>query len=378
MKPISFNHPFVPPQALDYVQAVLESDRQSGDGPMSERAATMLAAELGGGPTFLTPSGTDALELAALALDLGPGDEVIVPSFTFTSSANAFALLGAVPVFVDIRPDTFNVDVAQIEAAVTERTRAVVPVHYGGVACDMDELTALAERLDLHVIEDNAHGLGGTYRGRPLGSIGRLAAQSFHETKNVQCGEGGALVVNDPSLVLPVEIGREKGTDRSSFWRGEVDKYTWRGRGSSDLMPEITAALLVAQLESFEHIQSIRSGIWNTYRDGLDEWAHQHGVQFQAIPSECVHPSHLFAFLLPTADQRTDFIRHMADEGVMTVFHYVPLHDSPAGRLLGRTSPEGCATTTDVSSRLVRLPLHPHLSADDVELVVAAASAWKP
>jgi dTDP-4-amino-4,6-dideoxygalactose transaminase len=236
---------------------------------------------------------------------------------------------------------------------------------------------ALAGRLDLHVVEDNAHGLGGSYRGRPLGSFGRLAAHSFHETKNVQCGEGGALVANDPELVLPIEVGREKGTDRSSFFRGEVDKYTWRARGSSDLMPEITAALLVAQLEAFDDIQHIRRGVWTAYRDGLDDWARQNDVQFQAVPSDCVHPSHLFAMLLPTPEQRNDFIRHMSDEGVMAIFHYVPLHDSPAGRSLGRTSPLGCSTTTDVSDRLVRLPLHAHLSSDDVDRVVTAASAWK-
>jgi dTDP-4-amino-4,6-dideoxygalactose transaminase len=315
--------------------------------------------------------------MSALLLDLEPGDEVIVPSFTFVSTVNAFLLRGAVPVFVDIRLDTLNLDEKLLADAITERTRAIVVVHYGGVACDMDAICALARDHRLMVIEDNAHGLGGSYRGRPLGSLGTLATQSFHSTKNISCGEGGALVINDPSLVSRAEIIREKGTNRAEFFRGMVDKYRWVDLGSSYLVSDVLAALLTAQLEAFDHIQERRQAIWATYDVALRDWASKFGITSPVVPDECEHPAHLHALLLPTDEDRTAFIDHCARRGITTPFHYVPLHTTDIGKRVGRVA-GSCPVTEDIWARLVRLPLHAGMTTTDTERVVEAALSFEP
>ncbi len=349
----------------------------TGNGPFTRRAADLLAPLVGGAPCLLTPSCTHALEMVALLLDLRPGDEVIMPSFTFVSTANAFVLRGAVPVFVDIRPDTFNLDEALVEAAVTERTRAVVAVHYAGVGCDLDRLRVVADRHGLALVEDNAHGLGGRYRGAALGSFGALATQSFHATKNVQCGEGGALVVNDPALLPRAEVLREKGTDRSRFDRGQVDKYTWVDLGSSYLLSDLLAAVLATQLETFDEIQRGRRAVWSAYDDRLRQWRAEHDVGLQHRPEECEDPAHLYALLMPTSEERDGLIRHLAERGVAATFHYVPLHSSPGGRRYGRESPGGCEVTTDVAGRLVRLPLFSQMSDEELDLVVDSVTSYR-
>jgi dTDP-4-amino-4,6-dideoxygalactose transaminase len=373
---IPLHRPYLPADAAARVQAGVESGWHGGDGPHATAACRILEEIMGGSNVFLTPSGTHALELAATVLDLQPGDEVIVPSFTFASTANAFAVHGATPVFVDIRSDTWNLDERLVADAITERTRAIVPVHYGGVACEMDVIGRIAAERDIAVIEDTAHGLGGSYRGRPLGTFGSFAALSFHETKNIQCGEGGAIVVNDPEPLTAAEVARDKGTDRAQFFRGEIDKYTWRALGSSHILGELPAALLSAQLDSCKIIQSRRHEIWATYRSELDAWAATAGVEFQSVPEDCRHPAHLFALLMPSAEARARFIAHMRGAGITAAFHYQPLHISPAGRARGRTGPAGCPTTVNVSERVVRLPLYPDMSDAELGRVVRAARAF--
>jgi dTDP-4-amino-4,6-dideoxygalactose transaminase len=308
--------------------------------------------------------------MTAMLLDLRPGDEVIMPSFTFVSTANAYVLRGAVPVFVDCRPDTLNLDESAMEAAVTPRTRAVVVVHYGGVACEMDTITKVAERHGLAVIEDNAHGLGGTYQGRPLGSLGALATQSFHATKNVSCGEGGALLINDDRLRERAEILREKGTDRSRFFRGQVDKYRWMDLGSSYLPADLLAAGLTAQLEAFGEIQRRRQAVWSAYDAAF-------AGQGMVVPPGREHPAHLYYLLMPDLDRRQALLRHLTGHGVQATFHYQPLHSAPAGRLFGRTGPGGCPVTEDVADRLVRLPLYAGLSDAEVQAVISAVRSFR-
>ncbi|WP_245750238.1 dTDP-4-amino-4,6-dideoxygalactose transaminase [Nocardioides terrae] len=369
---VPFTTPWVAPAEELYVLEALRSGLTSGDGPFTRRATRLVEALVGGGRALLTTSCTHALEMTALLLDIKPGDEVILPSFTFVSTANAFVLRGATPVFVDIREDTFNLDERLLEAAITPRTRAIVVVHYGGVACAMDEIGAIAQRHGITVVEDNAHGLGGAYRGRPLGSLAPLATQSFHATKNVSCGEGGALVLNDESLVDRAEILREKGTNRSQFYRGMVDKYRWMDVGSSYLPSDVLAAMLTAQLESFNTIQERRGQIWDTYHKQLAGWAAANGVRLPVVPDECDHPAHVYALLAPTHDDRTRFIEALSRHGIVAPFHYVPLHESPVGEQVGRTAAGGCPVTTDVSSRLLRLPLFASLSDADLEYVIDA------
>jgi dTDP-4-amino-4,6-dideoxygalactose transaminase len=373
---VPFNVPYVPPGAAALLDEALHGRKLAGDGPFTRRAAEALSKLVGGATTLLTTSCTHALELASLLLELGPGDEVIMPSFTFVSTANAVVARGATPVFVDVRPDTLNLDERLVEQAVTTRTKAVYVVHYAGVACAMDELCQIADRHGLAIVEDNAHGLGGSYRGRPLGSIGRLATQSFHATKNVQCGEGGALVLNDARLVERAEILREKGTDRSKFLRGQVDKYTWVDVGSSYLPSDLLAALLLAGLESATDVQAARTRVWDAYDVGLADWARESSVTQPTVPEDCQHPAHLYYLLMPTAEHRSGLIDHLAARGVSAVFHYVPLHDSPAGRRLGRTSGT-CEVTSDISSRLLRLPLFADQTAEQVERVVQAVRAYR-
>ncbi|MEV0144556.1 MULTISPECIES: dTDP-4-amino-4,6-dideoxygalactose transaminase [unclassified Nonomuraea] len=374
---VPFNRPYVSERELDYVAEAVHNGRTSGDGPFTRRATALLAELTGARQALLTTSCTHALEMSALLLGLRPGDEVIVPSFTFMSTANAYVLRGAVPVFADCRPDTLNIDERLVEAAITERTRAIAVVHYAGVGCAMEELGKLADRYDLALVEDNAHGLGGSYQGRPLGSFGALAAQSFHETKNVQCGEGGALLVNDEELASRAEIIREKGTDRSRFFRGQVDKYRWVDLGSSYLPSDLLAAQLTAQLESFEVIQRRRLAVWRAYDEGLAGWAESNGVHRPTVPEGCEHPAHLYYLLLPDLATRQAFIGHLADRGVGAAFHYQPLHDAPAGVRHGRPAPGGCPVTERVADTLVRLPLFAGLGEEDVAHVIGAVREFE-
>jgi dTDP-4-amino-4,6-dideoxygalactose transaminase len=315
--------------------------------------------------------------MAALLLDIGPGDDVVGPSFTFVSSFNAFVLRGARPVFADVRPDTMNLDPASLESRLTPRTRAIVVVHYAGVACDMEAIGRIAASRGIPIVEDNAHGLFGAWRGRPLGTFGALAALSFHETKNVTCGEGGALVVNDPAFAERAEILREKGTDRSKFFRGEVDKYAWRDLGSSYVPSDILAAFLFAQLERREEIQRRRLACWHAYRDGLAGWAAASGVALPAIPDGCEQPGHLFYLVLPSAAARDAFLAHMRELDIGAVFHYLPLHLSDMGRRFGGRSGD-CPVTERVSACLVRLPLSGGLTDAEQREIIETVIRFTP
>jgi len=356
MTKIPFNRPFMTGQEQAYIAQAHALGHLSGDGEFTRRCHAWLENRTGADKALLTHSCTAALEMAALLLDLKPGDEVIMPSFTFVSTANAFVLRGAVPVFVDIRADTLNIDESLIEAAITPRTRAICVVHYAGVACEMDEIMSIAGRHGLAVVEDAAQGIMSTYKGRALGAIGALGALSFHETKNIISGEGGALLVNDPTLVERAEIIREKGTNRSKFFRGQVDKYTWVEVGSSYLPSEILAAFLAAQLDEADPITSRRLALWNRYH----AWAAAHEADGRLrrpiVPDHCTHNAHMYYLLLRDLDDRTRFISRLKQEGIGAVFHYIPLHSSPAGMRHGRAAGE-LPVTDSVSDRLVRMPL---------------------
>jgi dTDP-4-amino-4,6-dideoxygalactose transaminase len=356
MNRVPFNRPHVVGTELSYVAEAQANGHLSGDGPFTRKCHEWLERHAGGRKALLTHSCTAALEMAAILADLVPGDEVILPSYTFVSTANAFVLRGAVPVFVDIRPDTLNLDERMIEAAVTARTRAVVPVHYAGVGCDMHSILGIAERHDLLVIEDAAQGIMSTYRDRPLGTLGHLGAYSFHETKNIIAGEGGALIVNDRAMAARAEIIREKGTNRSQFFRGQVDKYTWVDVGSSYLPGEMVAAYLAAQLEQADAITSGRLTLWNRYHDAFEALEREGLLQRPVIPADCRHNAHMYYLLLRDLDERTAFIDYMTEHGIQCVFHYVPLHASPFGRRVGRADGT-LPVTDDVANRLVRLPL---------------------
>ena len=371
---IPFNRPWQSGRELEYMGEALASGRLSGDGPFTRRCAEVLRRDFGLGHVLLTTSCTDALEMSALLLDLQPGDEVIVPSFTFVSTVNAFLLLGAKPVFVDVDRDTLNIDPRLVKEHITERTRAVVVVHYAGVACDMDEITTLAEAHSLVVVEDNAHGLGGTYWGQPLGSFGALAALSFHETKNYTCGEGGALVVNDPSLLERAEIVREKGTDRSRFIRGEVDKYGWVDVGSSFLPADTLAAHLLAQLESKAFIEGRRRAIWDRYHAALGAWVPDWGIELASVPSDRQQAHHMYYMLMPDLASRTQLIDRLKARGIQASFHYLPLHLSSMGRRLGHGVGD-CPVTEDVCDRLVRLPFYTGLTPEEQEEVLVEVEA---
>ncbi len=362
MTGVRFSRASFQAKELTYVDQALQSGHVAGDGPFTRLCEEILAGETGAARVFLTPSCTHALEISGLLLNIRAEDEVIVPSFTFTSTVNAFALRGARPVFIDIRPDTLNMDEALLEALITPRTKAIVPVHYAGVGCEMDRICEIAAEHGIPVVEDNAQGLFGKYKGRYLGTFGALATQSFHETKNLTCGEGGALFVNDMTLVERAEIIREKGADRAQFFRGQVDKYTWRDLGSSYLLSDILAAVLLAQLEQREHIQEVRKRIWNCYAEQLREWAEANGVGTPVVPSHCDQSYHLFYLILPTLEQRTQFIEALKRTGIQAVFHYQPLHLSPMGRKWGYA--EGDLPVTErICDCLVRLPLHGRLDA---------------
>lgn len=372
---IAFNRPFLVGSELAYAQQAADAAHLSGDGSFSKRCQAALQSITGAPAALLTTSCTHALEMAALLLDVKPGDEVILPSFTFVSTANAWVLRGAVPVFADIRPDTLNIDERQIELLVTPRTKAIVPVHYGGVGCEMDAILDIARRHGLAVVEDNAHGLFGRYRGRPLGSFGAMAALSFHETKNISCGEGGALLLNDPALVARAEILREKGTNRSAFFRGQIDKYTWVDIGSSYLPSEILAAFLWAQLEAADTIQRRRHAIWNRYAGALVTWAENEHVRLPQSPVHCDHPAHLFHLLMPSAADRDRLIEHLRVRDVNSVFHYMPLHASPMARRWPLRAP--CPETERVSARLLRLPLYAGLEPVTQDVVIDAVMSYR-
>jgi len=370
LSPIPFVKAYMAGDELTYVNQAFSSGSVVGDGPFTARATELITKLTGGVGSLLTTSCTHALEMTALLLDLEPGDEVIMPSFTFVSTANAYALRGAVPVFVDVRPDTLNLDEKQIEAAITERTKAIVVVHYAGVAVAMDEVLAIAAQYGLAVIEDNAHGLGGSYKGRPLGSIGVMATQSFHGTKNVHCGEGGALIANDAELLARAEMIREKGTNRSAFFRGQVDKYRWVDIGSSYLPADPLAAFLTAQLERFDEIQAPRQTIWQRYDEELASWAASHGIGVPTVPEDCVHPAHMYYLLMPSHEHQRGLIAHLRERNITAPFHYVPLHSAPAGARYGRVGPGGCDVTERISGELVRLPLFTQLTEDEQTRVI--------
>jgi dTDP-4-amino-4,6-dideoxygalactose transaminase len=368
---IPFNRAALTGDELAYIAEAVSAGHISGDGSFTRRCHALLEQELGVGKALLTTSCTHALELAALLLDLEPGGEAIVPSFTFVSTVNAFVLHGARPVFIDVRPDTLNLDESQLGRLITPRTRAVVAMHYAGVGCEMDTILEIATRHGLAVVEDNAHGLFGRYKGRYLGTFGCLSALSFHETKNFTCGEGGALLINDPRYVGRAEIIREKGTDRSRFFRGQVDKYTWVDVGSSYLPSDMLAAFLFAQLEARERVQAERRRVWQYYEEHLQEWARSAGVRLPVVPEHCEQPHHMFYLLMPSAEQRQRLIGHLRAQRILGVFHYLPLHLSEMGRRFGGTEGD-CPVTEDVSDRLVRLPFYRGLSEADLARVVAA------
>ena len=373
---IPFNAPTFVGAETEYMAEAVAAGHISGDGSFTRRAESLLSSVLPSARVLLTTSCTHALDMSAMLLDIAPGDEVIVPTFTFVSTINAFALRGARPVFADIRPDTLNLDESQLESLVSDRTRAVVPVHYGGVGCQMDVIEKIAAVHGMAIVEDNAHGLLATYRGRPLGTFGTMATQSFHETKNFTCGEGGALVINDASLVERAEIVREKGTNRSQFFRGQVDKYSWVDIGSSYVPSDLLAAVLLAQLEQRQLVQEKRRLIWERYDSSLRSWADQHGVRTPIIPDDCQQSYHLYYLLLPTLADRTAFIHHLRDRGILAVFHYVPLHTSSMGLTFGGRQGQ-CPVAEDLSDRLVRLPFYFGLSDEDQSAVVDAITEFR-
>lgn len=369
---IDFNVPPYVGTEMDYVREAAEKNRKiCGDGPFSRKCHAWMEERFGAEKVLLTTSGTAALEMAAVLCDLKPGDEVILPSFTFSSTATAFQAMGATLVFVDIRPDTMNIDEAKIEDAITERTRVIVPVHYAGVACEMDEIVRIARKHGLIVVEDAAQGVMSTYKGRALGTIGTFGCYSFHETKNYSMGEGGALVINDPAYIERAEIIREKGTNRSLFRLGQVDKYTWVDRGSSYLQSDLNAAYLWAQLERADEINDDRLATWHAYYEAFAPLAEAGRVELPVVPEGCVHNAHMFYLKVRDLEERTAFIEHLKQHGVMAVFHYVPLHSSPAGLKFGRFHGEDAYTTRE-SDRLVRLPMYYDLIDADRETVIHA------
>jgi dTDP-4-amino-4,6-dideoxygalactose transaminase len=373
---IPFNRPCLSGNEYKYIAQAIANGHASGDGPYTRLCHELLERELQVPKALLTTSCTHALEMAAILLNCGPGDEVILPSFTFVSTANAFVLRGARVVFADIRPDTMNLDEARLEPLITSRTKAIVPVHYAGVACEMDTICAIAARNGIAVVEDNAHGLFARYRGKYTGTFGCLATQSFHETKNVTCGEGGALLVNDPELVERALMVREKGTNRSQFFRGQVDKYSWVDIGSSYLPSDLLAAFLFAQLEARQEIQKKRRRIWEGYRHHLDAWAIENGVRLPVVPAECEQAYHMFYMVLPSLEFRQSLISHLKAQGILSVFHYVPLHSSEMGRKWSARETQ-CPVTEDVSARLLRLPFYNDLTEAEQESVMAAVTSFR-
>ena len=373
---INFNRPYIAHNQVKYIKEALENYHISGDGPFTKKCNLHLEKYFGVKKALITTSCTHALEMSAILLNLKEGDEVIVPSFTFVSTPNAFILRGAKPVFIDIRPDTLNMDEDKLEQLITNNTKAIYAVHYAGVGCEMDRILEIAQKYGLDVVEDNAHGLFGKYKGKYLGTFGKFAAQSFHETKNISCGEGGALLINDSNFIERAEIIREKGTNRSRFFRGQVDKYSWVDIGSSFLPSDILAAILLSHLEESQIIQRKRKEIWDNYNYVLRGWAHDNKVLQPFIPDHCEQSYHMYYLLFPNLDNRQAFIRHLKDQGVHSVFHYVPLHTSEMGKKYGYIN-GSLPVTEDISNRLVRLPMYFDLSPTDLEEINQAVMDFK-
>lgn len=374
---IPFNRPSFEGNEHEYIAAAIASGHISGDGIFTKRCHEYLESALGVAKALLTTSCTHALEMTALLLDIKKGDEVILPSFTFVSTANAFVLRGATPVFIDVRPDTLNFDERQFDDLITDRTRAAVPVHYAGVGCEMDVILDVANRRGVAVVEDNAHGLFGTYRSKWLGTFGCMATQSFHETKNFSCGEGGALIINDDRFVERAEVVREKGTNRSRFFRGQVDKYTWTDVGSSYLPSELLAAALLAQFEARESIQERRKRVWERYNAGLADWGRSTGARLPAVPADRDQSYHMFYLLMPSLEARQRLMAHLKKQGILSVFHYLPLHLSAMGRGFGGQEGQ-CPVTEDISDRLLRLPFYNTLTESQQDRVLEAIREFEP
>lgn len=366
---IPFNRPSIVGRELEYIQQSIAAGHISGDGTFTKKCHSFLEQLLGVPKSLLTTSCTHALEMAALLLEIKAEDEVIFPSFTFVSTVNAFTLRGARPIFVDIRPDTLNLDENLIEAHITHKTRAIIAMHYAGIACELDSILEISKHYNLAVVEDNAHGLFGKYKGKFLGTFGCMATQSFHETKNISCGEGGALIINEPDYIERAEIIREKGTNRNRFFRGLVDKYTWVDIGSSYLPSDMLAAYLYAQLEFWTAIQTKRKHIWEAYDVNLRDWAEKISIRRPVIPSHCEQAYHLYYLLLPNLEQRQAFISYLREKGILAVFHYLPLHISQMGRSLGGQVGD-CPVTEEISDRLVRLPLFYDLQPDEHTYII--------
>jgi len=368
---IPFNKPCLVGRELEYISRALEDGHISGNGDFTKKCQAIIEKELGVRRALLTTSCTHALEMAALLLDITPGDEVIVPSFTFVTTVGAFVLRGARPIFIDIRSDTLNLDESQLESLITSRTRAIIPVHYGGIGCEMEKIMKISRDHNIAVVEDNAHGIFGSYRGKPLGSFGDMATLSFHETKNFSCGEGGALLINAPGLIERAEIIREKGTNRSQMFRGEVDKYTWLDLGSSYIPSDILSAFLLAQLEEKTKIQGARKDAWNYYSSNLKDWADAHDVRLPYVPDDRDQAYHLFYLILPSLELRQRLITHLRKRDIYSVFHYLPLHLSPMGKRVGGRTAD-CPVTEDISDRLLRLPFFNDITKAELERVVEA------
>jgi dTDP-4-amino-4,6-dideoxygalactose transaminase len=369
MNQIPFNKPFLVGTELKYLNECFANEHLAGDGAFTKKCEAMLEDALGAKRVFLTTSCTHALEMTALLLDIQPGDEVILPSFTFPSTANAFVLRGAIPVFADIRPDTLNIDEAKIERLITPRTRAIIVVHYAGIACEMDTIVAIAEKHNIVLIEDNAHGLFGRYKGKMLGTFGQMATQSFHETKNLSCGEGGALVINDTNFIKRAEYIREKGTNRSRMFRGEIDRYSWIDVGSSYVISDLLAAFLYAQLEAAEEIQTRRRKIWSKYAENLRGWARENNLVPPFVPENCRPAYHLFYLIFPTFTARAEMIGYLMERGIHGIFHYQPLHLSKMGRDFG-ARPGDCPVTENVGDCLLRLPFYNSFSDEEQDYVI--------
>lgn len=374
---IPFNRASMIGREFDYIKDAISRNHISGNGHYTRKCRKLLESELGAACALLTTSCTHALEMSALLLDIRPGDEVILPSYSFVSTVNAFVLRGAIPVFCDIRSDTLNINENLIEALITPRTRVIVVVHYAGVGCEMDRILEIALKNGLQVVEDNAHGLFGRYRGRPLGTFGVLATQSFHETKNFSCGEGGALLINDEKLIDKATAVWEKGTDRTRFFQGKVDKYSWVSLGSNYQPSDMLAAFLYAQLEARTRIQARRQRIWEHYDNRLSDWAQANDVRLPIVPAYCDQTYHMYYLIMPSSYARHALIKRLKLRGILSVFHYSPLHLSKMGRCLGAGNPD-CPITEDLSARLLRLPFFTDLSETDQDMVVEAITAFTP
>ncbi len=367
---INFNVPPFTGKEMDYIKIAIDNEKICGDGQFTKKCNAWVEERTATSKALLTTSCTHALEMAALLVDIKPGDEVIMPSFTFVSTADAFVLRGATVVFVDIRPDTMNIDETKIEAAITDKTKAIVPVHYAGVACEMDTIMDIAKRHNLVVVEDAAQGVMSSYKGKALGAIGDYGCFSFHETKNYSMGEGGAILIQDPAMIEAAEIIREKGTDRSKYFRGQIDKYTWQNFGSSYLPSDMNAAYLWAQLEMADEINDARLAVWNRYYEGLKELAEAGKIELPVVPEGCVHNAHMFYIKAKDLEERTALIDYLKANGILAVFHYIPLHSAPAGQKFGRFHGEDVYTTKE-SERLCRLPMYYRLQEEQVDYIIS-------